>query len=443
MHSIDFSTSNIRIKNHLKQLHESDIAVLFESQRMKNRIKIYEAMGVKQFANVFILIDEQIAKKFYLELSIQQKKSLLRALEIDDLKTFIETFRVSEYHEIYELLPQSTQTLVKKIQAYDGDTAGSVSSPHFIILNENLSVKDVTDYVVKQSEEKDEVDVIFFKNQNTQKFAGALKLSELITARANTKLEDILDEHFPFVYHDDLITKSLKKIRDYDIMMLPVLDDNDYMIGVITSDDALSIMEQSHIENIESLVSLHDHSDEQSAIRRSANRLPWLLLAVVLNLVIASFLAVFQGTLEAHVALVPFLPMILGMSGNIGTQSNAVTILGLHHERISPVKHLVKEMGIALINSLIASVVGVGIVYLFLTIFPQSGEQTFMYALIVGLSLIISMFISAFAGVMLPFILRRLGLDEKAASGPLITTINDFTAVGVYLLLATLLLMQV
>lgn len=441
MKHIDFKLSDAKLKNILAKLHESDIAQLFE-ENSDERERIFKLIGIKKFSLVFTELNEELAMKTYLRLSLDQKKSLLRHLEIDDIKSFVELFKISYHDEIIKLLNKSTQEKVRKLLSYDGDKAGSISSPHFIVTNLDDKVKDATRMVIKESTEKDEIGAIFV-NDEENKFVGGIELKDLIIARGNTIIKNIVNESYPYAFEDDSVESALRKIRDYDIQVLPVLNSDYILIGVITAEDALEFMEEEHIDRVEKLVSIESHDELSNPFKRSMNRLPWLLISVVLNIIIASFLTVFSKTIDQNVALVLFQPMILGMAGNIGTQSIAVTILGINQDIIEPKKHILREIKVASINSLLSGIIGVIIVYLFLIILPNSYGDIHIIALIVGLSLMLSMFISALIGVMIPFGLRKVGVDEKAASGPIISTVNDFSALGIYFLIATFLLMLI
>lgn len=441
MYNINFDLSIPKLKVALLKLHESDIASLFETE-VEQRLRIYNALGVIKFSEVFILLNIDTQQSFFATLNTDQKKSLLRYLETDDIKTFIESYDIKDHLQIINLLSETTQSIIHQLLAYDVGSSGSISSPHFINLDIDTSVKDATLYVTTKATEKEEVDVIFFHDE-TLKYVGAIALHDLILARANQKLINVFDENYPFVYEEEQIEVAIKKIRDYDINMIPVLNHEHVLKGVITADDALSMMEEIHLETIGKLVKIHDVETSDSPIKRSFVRLPWLLISGVLNIVIASFLTIFQPTLEAHIVLILFQPMILSMAGNIGTQSISVTILRFHQKHQDTKKHVIRELLIGLFNSLFSGIAGLILVYLFLWILPTDYINLNELAMTVGLSLTLAMFISATFGVLIPFVLKRFGVDEKAASGPLISTINDFTALGVYFLIATIILMMI
>lgn len=437
MIEINFELPVSKLKEELKNIHPSDIAVLFEEE-VNYREKLIEVVGIKRFSEAFIYVNDDLQVKYFLKMERTKKIELLKHFQLDDLKDFIELFRVSYHEEIIGLLSKERKEKILKLLAYDGDTVGAISSPSFMYFNINLSVKEVTSKVIKESDDNDEIDVIFFHDD--VKFIGGLRLQDLIIARESDNLIDIVDDLYPYAYVDDLVASAIKKIRNYDISVLPVVDDKKVLVGIITDRDALEIMKEDHIEAVEGLVSLHDHSDQSSPLKRSIQRLPWLLMSVVLNIVIATFLTSFSDTIDSNVVLVMFQPMILGMAGNIGTQSIAVTILGLHQEKIQPMRHIRKEVMIALINSVISGLIGMLIVFVFLNVLPNNHADIDKVAIVVGISLVLSMFVSALVGVLLPFILRKLGADEKAASGPIISTVNDFAALGIYFLVATILL---
>lgn len=440
MKHIDLNLPMNQLKDLLMHVHESDIAVLFEENE-QYRDKITQVIGIKKFSEVYLFINNELQIKYFLKLNRNQKIELLKHFKIDDLKEFIELFRVSYHDEFLNLLPKEKRDKIVQLLAYDGDTAIAISSPTFMYFDVNLSVKEVTSRVIKDSDDEDEIDVIFFHDE--VKFIGALRLQELIIARENDLIKDLIDETYPYTYADDLVGTAVKKIRDYDLSVLPVVDDKKIVIGIITALDALEIMKDDHTDALENLVAIEEHNQASSPLKRSMERLPWLLMSVVLNIVIASFLTSFSGTIDRNVALVMFQPMILGMAGNIGTQSIAVTILGLHQEKIKPLRHIRKEIVIAIINSIISGIIGVAIVFGFLYIMPNIDQDIDKIALVVGISLVFSMFVSALVGVLLPFILRKIGADEKAASGPIISTVNDFAALGIYFLVATILLMNI
>lgn len=436
--NINFDTTDRLLKPILLSSTTSTLADLY-TDNPHQRYRMLLLLGVKKFSEFFMFLDDELQKNAFATLKQTEQRQLLNLLSVNDLKTFLTLYSEEERIALFKLVDRKSAQAVIKLFTYEADSTAAVSSPHFISFPNTISVKQATYNTIANAAENDEIDVIFFHDQNN-KYVGATTIKDLIAARSGTPIEDIIDTKFPFVYEDDKFTKALRLIRDYDILMLPVLTHEGEMIGFISETDALNLMADSHENMLRAMVKVAEDDDNLSGHRTAFTRIPWLLLSVILNLVIASGLTSFESLISAFVGLVLFQPMILGMAGNIGTQSMGVTILSLHQGKIKVRKHFWREMTISLINSVFSGILGFGVVYLFLLI--SGYGHAFLYALVVGLSLIVAMMISALAGVLTPIILKSLKLDEKAASGPLISTINDFFALQSYFLIAMFFLVK-
>lgn len=436
--NINFDTTDRLLKPILLSSTTSTLADLY-TDNPHQRYRMLLLLGVKKFSEFFMFLDDELQKNAFATLKQTEQRQLLNLLSVNDLKTFLTLYSEEERIALFKLVDRKSAQAVIKLFTYEADSTAAVSSPHFISFPNTISVKQATYNTIANAAENDEIDVIFFHDQNN-KYVGATTIKDLIAARSGTPIEDIIDTKFPFVYEDDKFTKALRLIRDYDILMLPVLTHEGEMIGFISETDALNLMADSHENMLRAMVKVAEDDDNLSGHRTAFTRIPWLLLSVILNLVIASGLTSFESLISAFVGLVLFQPMILGMAGNIGTQSMGVTILSLHQGEIKVRKHFWREMTISLINSIFSGILGFGVVYLFLLI--SGYGHAFLYALVVGLSLIVAMTISALAGVLTPIILKSLKLDEKAASGPLISTINDFFALQSYFLIAMFFLVK-
>jgi len=310
-----------------------------------------------------------------------------------------------------------------------------------LTISEDLPVKEATNYIVKSSKEQDYIDTIFVVNSDKE-LVGFIDLKQLIMTRGNKIISDIMEDDFQFVYELDSIEKAIETIKDYDRNSIPVLTPKHHIIGIITADDVFDEIVESSEEDYEKLALISDFDPSSSAVRRTVQRLPWLMIAVILNLVTASFLSIFEVTLVQVSALILFQPTILGMSGNIGTQSLAVTILGLHMKEIDskkvPKKHIAKEMMIAIINSLTLAIIAFTYVTVFLTLVPTGSQTPFQISTIVFISVFSSMFIAGSMGVFVPLIFNHFGIDPSAASGPIMTTVNDVITLVIYFGVATI-----
>lgn len=438
---LDLTQTNAELKKQISKLHPLDLAENLLNLTEAESQKISKILTVKQIAQAFPYLEREDGINYFNTINIKQKKSLLNALEVDELEAFIDPFSPEEQEKLIQLIHKNKQETIKMLLSYDDKLAASLMTTEFVKIDIEKSIKEATAHVIENTDENTYIDTIFITKDD--KYYGAISIKDLIIARANTKLEKIINPQLPIIYDDTNIFNAVHKIKDYDINVIPVLNKEEDIIGIITADDIFEQMALKHEKVYQHMVAVGEDYDEQaSPLKRSINRLPWLILSVVLNLVIAGVLSVFERTLSEVVALVLFQPMILGMAGNIGTQSLAVTILGLNKKNIETGKHITKETFIAIINGLLTGIFGFLIVLSFLSILQQGSTQNLMIAIVVGISLTLSMIISALAGVFLPLILNKYGFDEKAASGPLISTINDFSALGIYFITATILLIN-
>ncbi len=438
---INFKHSDEALKKTFKSLHAYDLAVLFDQLDHDEKIRVIHLVEALKLADIFVSLEEEDQLEFFDLLDDSKKKLMLKNMESDDIKAFIENIEENRQEEIINLLSAVKRKAIRLLLAYDEDLAASIMSTDFMTISQDLPVKDATDLIVKTSKEQDYIDTIYVIDDD-KKMVGFVDLKQLIMTRGNKKISDIMEEDFQFVYVLDSIEKAIQTVRDYDRNSIPVLDQKHHVLGIVTADDIFDEIVESSEEDYHKLASISDFDPSSSAIRRSAQRLPWLMIAVILNLVTASFLSIFEVTLVQVSALILFQPTILGMSGNIGTQSLAVTILGLHLEEIDskkmPKKHVYKEMTIAFINSLTLALIAFTYVTVFLTLVPIGNQTPFQISSVVFLSVFMSMFIAGSMGVFVPVIFNHFGIDPSSASGPIMTTVNDVMTLVIYFGVATI-----
>lgn len=441
---INFKHSDEALKKTFKSLHAYDLAVLFTRLDEDEKNRMIHILDTDELADIFVSFEAEDQLDFFDRFETSKKKLILRNLESDDLKSFIEYLEPEKQEEVIFLLSAVKRKTIRLLLAYDEDLAASIMSTDFLTVKADEPVKEATDYIVKTSKEQDYIDTIFVTD-NDKKLIGYVDLKQLIITRGNKLISDIMSDDYQFVYELDTIEKAIQTVRDYDRNSIPVLDQQHRVIGIVTADDIFEEIVESTEDDYEKLALISDFDPDSSAMRRSLQRLPWLLTAVVLNLITASFLSIFEATLVQIAALILFQPTILGMSGNIGTQSLAVTILGLHlkeiDDRKTSKKHIFREMTIALINSLILALIAFSYVYIFLTLVPTGSQTPFEIARVVFTAVSISMFSAGSMGVFVPMLFNRLGIDPSAASGPIMATVNDIVTLVIYFGVATLMIL--
>lgn len=443
MIKINFKHSDEALKKVLKNVFAYDLALFFPSLDDDEKKRMIHLVTLDKLSDLFVELDIEDQIELIHLLEPTRQKSLLKNLESDDLKEFIEDIEDEEtIADMMSLLPALKKKTISLLLTYDEDDAASIMSIDFITIDQKMTIKEATNQVITTSKDSDYIDTIFVIDED-KKIVGTIDLKTLIIARPQTNLESIMMTDFHFVYEDDSIEQAIETVQDYDRNAIPVLNHEDQVIGIVTADDIFDEIIEDAEEDYQKLALISEHESTSSAFKRTKQRLPWLFLAVFLNVIIALFLSVFEATIEQVTVLVLFQPLILGMAGNIGTQSLAVTILGLYlkefDEKTLPKTHIRKELFIGLTNSILLGLASLGFVVIFLSLIGyQTTPGSLEIAYVVGIAITSSMFVAALMGVSVPLILNKFNQDPSAASGPIMTTINDIVALVIYFGIATL-----
>lgn len=323
---------------------------------------------------------------------------------------------------------------------------GDFMSGNFVSIDAKLSVKQAMRSLTEQAGKCEDVDMLFIVDEKGR-YQGATELKNLIIAREGTLLTSLIDEEYPFVYADQPIDENIEQLKNFAKGTLPVLDDKGYLLGVISDEQMLDILDEEFGEDYARLAGLTDEEDLGEKLTQSMKkRLPWLAALLVLGLLVSSVIGLFEGVIEELTLIVCFQSLILGMAGNGGTQSLAVTVRLLTGEELSGAerrKLIGKEIRVGFVNGgvlAVLSCIGIG---LYILCFQGAGASfAFAVSTCIGLALWGAMTLSAATGTLIPLMFERLGLDPAVASGPLITTLNDLAAVVIYYGLAWVLLIQ-
>lgn len=439
---LNFKHSDSALRKTIQKYYAYDIASMYTFLEEHEKQILLKLIQMSKLIEVFVELDEEEQKEIFEKLSNEQQKRLLRLLETDELKAFISRYEThEERHRLVLMLPKVKQRTVELLLTYEEDEAASIMMTEFFTIPIDLTIKEATHMIITKSKENDYIDTVFVQNEQ-KKCVGLIDLDALIVARPNQKLSSIMTDDFPFVYPTDAIEEAIQYVLDYDRNVLPVINEENQIVGIITADDIFDEIIEDYEEDYEAFSQITDHHQMLSATSRAKQRLPWLFLGVALNLLTITILSLFSNTLEQLTVLILFQPMILGMAGNIGTQSLAVTILGIHqseyHEKYKAKRHIKKEMLVGIINSLMLSIIAFIFVYVYLTIFKINDQLPYEVALTVFFALFSAMFISSVMGSSVPLILNHFKIDPALASGPMMTTINDIVSLVIYFGIATL-----
>lgn len=436
---INFKHSDALLDKMFDAIHGYDLAVLYPSLEDIEKKRMIALIKDEKLADMFVELENENQLDLINYLTQAKTKKLITSLESDDLKEFLEDLDEVTQKQYLKYLNKIKAKTIELLLTYQDDHAASIMSTDFMIVDQNMSVKDATSKIVTTSKDQDYIDHIYVTNDDEQ-WVGTINIKDLIIARSGQLVKDIMEDEDIFIFEDDSIEKAIDMVQDYDKNAIPVLDHSHHVIGIITADDIFDELIEDYEEDYQKLALINEHTTALTSIQRSKQRLPWLLIAVLLNLVTITILSTFEATLEAVTALVLFQPMILGMAGNIGTQSLAVTILGIHEDDFENKhkKHMIKEISVGVFNSSILAVIAYVFVYTLLSIISSSVTSPQSIAQVVGLAIFLAMSISSTMGALVPITLHKFNIDPASASGPIMTTFNDIIALVLYFGIATM-----
>lgn len=438
---INFKHSDALLDKMFEAIHGYDLALLYPSLEDIEKKRMIELIKDDKLSDMFVELEHEDQIDVLKYLSQNKQKQLIKSLESDDLKEFIEGLDVDKQKEYLKYLTKVKAKTIELLLTYEDDHAASIMTTDFITIRDNMTIKEATNKITTTSKDKDYIDTIFVVN-DVNHLIGLIDIKDLIIARASQSLKDMIEEEDYFVLENDSIEKAIDMVQDYDRNAIPVLDHHHHIIGIITADDIFDELIEDYDDDYQRIALVQDHTSSLTSIQRSKQRLPWLFIAVLLNLITVSLLSMFEATLEAVTVLVLFQPMILGMAGNIGTQSLAVTILGLHQDifdqKSKAKKHVFKEISIGLVNSFILAIIAFIFVTTLLSITNSSNQTALDIAKVVGIAIFSAMSISSMMGAIVPLTLHRFKIDPASASGPIMTTVNDIIALVLYFGIATI-----
>ena len=371
-------------------------------------------------------------------------------MDADDAVEALEDLDEETRSEIFELIEdEEIKEDIELINSYEDNEFGSRMSTNFIAVKRNLTIKETMKTMVKEAAENDNIYTLFVVNEDDT-FYGVIDLKDLIVARSTVDIETIITSSFPYVYDKDIISDNIERLRGYSENMIPVLSSRDNtLLGVITSTDIVELVDEERGDDYAKLAALSAEEEPDETLFASLKkRVPWLIALLFMGLVVSAVVGAFEKVVDALPMIVSFQSLILGMAGNVGTQSLAVTVRSLGSSEDNTFKKqfvtILREVRVALLNGVVLGAISFVIVSVYLFAIASYGTAFVLSAAgCVGLAMCFAMAISGLTGAAIPVCLYRFGVDPAVASGPLITTINDLVAVISYYGLAWALLLNI
>lgn len=418
----------------ISDYHDNDIADALTKLDKEERVKVYYAMGAERMAEIFAYLDD--AEDYLRELPMESVARVISEMDSDDAVDVLEDMDDTTRHRIVEMLDEDAGDDIRLLLSYDDDEIGSCMTTNFIVIHNNLTIKQAMHELVKQAGDNDNISTIYVVDDN-DKFYGAIDLKDLIVARENDNLEDLISRSYPYVRTREKISECIEELKDYAEDSIPVLLENGKIAGIITAQDIVEAVDDEMGEDYAKLAGLTSEEDlNEPTFLSMKKRLPWLIILLFLGMGVSSVVGIFEEVVAVLPVVMCFQSLILDMAGNVGTQSLAVTIRVLMDENLTvaqKLKLVVKEMKTGFLNGVCLAVMSFLFLGLYIHFFRKYDiGHSFLIAACVGVSLIVAMVISSLVGTVIPIFFKKIKVDPAVASGPLITTVNDLVAVVVY-----------
>ncbi len=433
------------LREQLRDYHEKDIADAFEELTKEERQKLYGILGAEYISEIFAYLEEP--DTYFAELNLESAAEVLSNMDSDDAVDVLEELDDDVQKQIVEMMDEESSRDVQLILSYEDDEIGSIMTTNFIQIHYTLTIRQAMKELVRQAGENDNISILYAVDDGNR-FYGAMDLKDLIIARDGTKLEDLISTSFPTVRDHDKISECLEQIKDYAENSIPVLSEEGFIIGVITAQDIVEVVDDELGDDYAKLAGLTAEEDlNENTFMSMKKRLPWLIALLFLGIMVSSVIGIFESVVAVLPIVICFQSLICGMAGNVGTQSLAVTIRVLMDEELTAGQKFglaFKEMRVGFCNGLFLGSLAFVVLGLYnLLLKGQTAQMAFLISGCVGLALLAAMVISSLVGTLIPLFFHRIKVDPAVASGPLISTVNDLVAVVTYYGLAWLLLLKV
>ena len=420
------------IDNSLKELHPSDSADIIENLSIENRSKLIELEGFNIEPEIFVELNESIQSEILLLLSINSIANLLKKLESDDAITILENIDQSKKDSVLNLLPPQDRFLLEEGLGYPEDSAARIMQREFTAIPSNWSVGQTIDYLRESKNLPDEFLEIFIVDTDFKPI-GTVPSSKVLRTPRDNKMNSIMREMQVLIPVNMDQEEVGHTFENYNLTSAGVVDKNNKLVGMITSDDILTIVKEEAEEDVLRLAGVGDEEITDGIFKKTKRRFNWLLLNLFTAFLATWVISIFGATIEQMVALAFLMPIVASMGGNAGMQTLAVTIRAIATQKLSNAnisKTVSKEFAIGILNGIIFAIISSIIVFLWF--------KDLNLSIIIGVSMILNMIVAGLFGILVPVTLKKFKVDPAISSSVFVTTITDvigflsFLGVGAY-----------
>ena len=426
------------LRQALAGMNEVDIADFMQDLDKEKTLLVFRLLPKDLFADVFSYMEPDRQQLIVESISDKEVQRVIDDLYMDDVVDFLEEVPANVVKRVLRTVDKETRKTILEYLQYPRDSAASLMTPEFVEFHERTKIVDALQMIRETAMEKETLDVIYVIDQ-THHLTGFTTLYKLITADEQAQVADCMDKNVLSVHTLDDKEQVARTFTRYDLSAMPVVDHEGRLVGLITVDDIVDVIQDENTEDMEIMAAMTPSEKpylKTSVFDLAKHRVLWLLILMVSATVTGRIISYYDGLLQTAVVLASFIPMLMDTGGNCGSQASVMVIRGLalgEVEMRDILRVLWKELRVGLLVGVVLSVVNFGRIMLF------EGVGT-MVALTVSLSLFVTVVVAKCIGCALPIVARRCGFDPAVMASPFITTIVDAISLVVFINVATNLL---
>lgn len=426
----------------LSHVNPADIAQFLQEVTKEHAVVVFRLFSKDLAASVFSFLEAERQEELVSSFADSDLRTLIEEMYVDDAVDFLEELPASLVKRVLRVATPQTRESLNRFLHYPQDSAGSVMTAEFVDLKEQMTVSSALEHVRKIALES-ETAYVCYCTDATRHLIGVLDLLDLLYADKSKTIGEIMQRNVIFARTTDDRELVADLVSKYDFLALPIVDNEERLVGIVTFDDAMDVVTEEATEDIERMAALLPSDTpylKTGVFSMYKNRILWLLVLMISGMISGSVLGSFEAVLAAVPLLVTFTPMLTGTGGNAGAQSATLVIRGMSLSEISAsdwARVLFKEVRVGLLVGLTLGALN----YVRVLIFYPNEEHLAFIALTLGVGMLITVVLAKSVGSLLPIIAKKLGADPAVMASPLVTTIVDSLSLLVFLGIATLLLL--
>lgn len=423
------------LKEYLQNINSADLPTLFDELDDEKKLIVYRVLSKEKAAEVFAELDPDVQEKLINGFSDKELKNVINELFMDDTVDLIEEMPSNVVKRILRNIHSDDRKIVNELLNYPEDSAGSIMTTEFIDLKENMTVEQALEKIKKIGLEKETIYTCYVLSMS-RKVKGIINLKSLVISEKDVMIKDIMETNVITVTTLEDQENVAKMFDKYNFLAIPVVDTENRLVGIVTVDDAMDVLQDEVAEDFEIMSAITPNEEtyfKTSVLSHAKNRIIWLLILMLSSIVTGAIITKYEAAFASVPILVAFIPMIMGTTGNCGSQTSTLIIRGMSNDEVmlkDYFKAIWKELRVAISVALMLGVAnGIRILIQY---------QDMKLAVVVALSLLGTVILANFLGCSLPMLAKKIKIDPALMATPVITTVSDMCSVLIFFKIATI-----